>query len=322
MGAQGEERRAKLAVLASRQHGVVAYWQLIRLGFSRREIARMAEKDQLHRLHRGVYAVGHPNVSLEGRYMAATLACGEGAVLSHWSAAGHWELLGVRQGAEIHVSAPGHRRPTAAIKAHWVPGLDGRDCTLRDRIPVTTVARTLLDLGAIATPKQLQRATNQAERKGLLAESAVRELIERNRGRKGIKEFVAVTAAVNASTHRTRSDLEVAFLNFCRGYRLPTPVNNGKVGGFEVDMHWPGTKLIVELDDYEYHRTPTSFEKDRRMDAELKLKGYTVLRVTGTWIDTDPHGLAKTLRALLQAEAVDVPPVAQPLRQPRRVRGQ
>jgi very-short-patch-repair endonuclease len=322
MREEREERRARLAVLAGNQHAVVAYWQLIRLGFDRGEIDRLVAGKFLHRLHRGVYAVGHPNVSLQGSYKAAVLACGEGAVLSHWSAAGHWELLGVRQGAEIHVSAPGHRRPTAAIKAHWVPGLDGRDCTLRDRIPVTTVARTLLDLGAIATPKQLQRATNQAERKGLLAESAVRELIDRNRGRKGIKEFVAVTAAVNAGTHRTRSDLEVAFLDFCRRHHIEEPVSNGKVEGFEVDMHWPGTRLIVELDDYEYHRTPTSFEQDRRRDAELKLKGYTVIRVTGAWLDTDPHGLARTLRALLQAEAVDVPPVAQPLRQPRRVRGQ
>lgn len=321
MREEREERRAKLALLAGNQHAVVAYWQLIRLGFDRGEIDRLVAGKFLHRLHRGVYAVGHANVSQQGRYMAATLACGEGAVLSHWSAAGHWELLGIRQGAEIHVSAPRHRRPPAAIKAHWTPGLHARDCTLRDRIPVTTVARTLLDLAAIATPKQLQRATNQAERKGLLTESAVRELIERNRGRKGIKEFVAVTAAVTASTHRTRSDLEVAFLNFCRRYRLPTPVSNRKVEGIEVDMHWPGTRLIVELDSYEYHRTPTSFEQDRRRDAELKLRGYTVIRVTGAWLDTDPQGLARTLRALLQAEGVDVAAVAQPLRQARRVGG-
>src|SRR3954462_843091 len=99
-----------MAVLASRQHGVVATWQLMRLGFTRREVAGMAERGQLHQLHRGVYAVGHANVSQQGRYMAAVLACGEGAVLSHWSAAAHWELLGARKGAEIHVSALRHRR--------------------------------------------------------------------------------------------------------------------------------------------------------------------------------------------------------------------
>jgi very-short-patch-repair endonuclease len=322
MGAQREEHRAKLAVLASRQHGVVAFWQLIRFGFTRRQVAGMVERGHLHRLHRGVYAVGHPNVSQQGHYMAATLACGEGAVLSHWSAAGHWTLLGVRDGAEINVSARRHRRPTGAITAHWVPGLDSRDCTLRDGIPVTTVARTLLDLAAVATPKQLQRATNQAERNGWLTERAVRELIERNGRRKAIRHFVAVTASVNAGTHRTRSDLEVAFLDFCRAHRIGQPVCNAFVEGYEVDMHWPGTKLIVELDSYEYHRTPTSFEQDRRRDAELKLRGYTVIRVTGAWIDTDPQRLARTLRALLQAEAVDVAAVAQPLRQPGRVGGQ
>jgi very-short-patch-repair endonuclease len=322
MREEREERRARLAVLAGNQHAVVAYWQLIRLGFDRGEIDRLAAGKFLHRLHRGVYAVGHPNVSLQGSLHGGRLGVRRrrsGEPLERRGALG---TARGPAGRRVHVSAPRHRRPTAAIKPHWVPGLDSRDCTRRDGIPVTTVTRTLLDLAAIATPKQLQRATNQAERKGLLTESAVRELIERNRGRKGIKEFVAVTAAVNAGTHRTRSDLEVAFLDFCRRHHIEEPVSNGKVEGFEVDMHWPGTRLIVELDDYEYHRTPTSFEQDRRRDAELKLKGYTVIRVTGAWLDTDPHGLARTLRALLQAEAVDVPPVAQPLRQPRRVRGQ
>jgi very-short-patch-repair endonuclease len=165
------------------------------------------------------------------------------------------------------------------------------------------VARTLLDLAAVATPKQLQRATNQAERSGWLTEQTVRDLIDRNRGRKGIKQFVAVTASVNAGTRRTRSDLEVDFLDFCMRHHIRRPVTNAIVEGYEVDMHWPGTRLIVELDSYEYHRTPTSFEQDRRRDAELKLKSYTVIRVTGTWLATDPRGLANTLHALLAISA-------------------
>jgi len=172
--------------------------------------------------------------------------------------------------------------------------------TLRRGIPITTVPRTLLDLAAVATEKQLRRATNEAERKGLLTERAVRDLVERHKGRKGMKAFVAVTAAVNAGTHRTRSDLEADFLEFCRTHRIRKPVSNGEVEGYEVDMHWPGTTVIVELDDYRYHGTPTSFEQDRRRDADLQLKGYTVIRVTGAWMDTDPAGLARTIRQLLR----------------------
>jgi very-short-patch-repair endonuclease len=291
------ERRAKLARLAGRQHGVVSYSQLRRLGFDRGAIDRLVTAGFLHRLFRGVYAVGHPNVTRDGRFMAAVLTCGSEAVLNCWAATAHWELLGWRDGAVIDVAVVGHRRGQRGIRTHRVAQVER---TLRRGIPITTVPRTLLDLAAVATEKQLRRATNEAERKGLLTERAVRDLVERHKGRKGMKAFVAVTAAVNAGTHRTRSDLEADFLEFCRTHRIRKPVSNGEVEGYEVDMHWPGTTLIVELDDYRYHGTPTSFEQDRRRDADLKLKGYTVIRVTGAWMDTDPAGLARTIRQLLR----------------------
>lgn len=229
--------------------------------------------------------------------MAAVLTCGPEAVLNSWAATAHWELLGWRDGAVIDVAVVGHRRGQRGIRTHRVAEIER---TRRHGIPITTVGRTLLDLAAVATEKQLRRATNEAERRGLLTERAVRDLVERHRGRRGMKAFVAVTAAVNAGTHRTRSDLEDDFFDFCKRHRLPTPVSNGEVEGYEVDMHWTGTKLIVELDDYRYHGTPTSFEQDRRRDADLKLKGYTVIRVTGAWMDTDPAGLARTIRQLLR----------------------
>jgi very-short-patch-repair endonuclease len=286
-----------MAMLAGRQHGVLALRQLLALDFSRREVEGMVQRRWLHRLYRAVYAVGHPDVTREGRFMAAALAYGPEGTLAHWAAAAHWELLGWRNGATIDVSVVGHRRAQRGTRVHRVQSLER---TLHHGVPITTVPRTLLDLAGVASPAQLRRATNQAERRGWLTEQAVRDLIERYGGRKGMKAFVAVTAAVNAGTHRTRSDLEDDFLAFCRRRRLPTPVANGKVEGYEVDMHWPGTKLIVELDSYEYHRTPTSFEQDRRKDADLKLKGYTVIRVTGAWMDTDPAGLAATIRQLLR----------------------
>jgi len=229
--------------------------------------------------------------------MAAVLACGPGARLSHWSAAAHWELLGTRNGVAIHVSAPGHLRGQKAITVHRVPLCES---TKRHGIPVTTVPRTLLDLAAIASPKQLRRATNQAERKGWLDHRAVRELIGNHPRRSGMKAFVAVIASVHPLTRRTRSDLEADFLVLCRGEGIERPVSNGRIEGYEVDMHWPGTKLIVELDSYEYHRTPTQFDEDRRRDAALKLKGYTVIRVSDAWLLDDPKGVAETIRQLLR----------------------
>jgi very-short-patch-repair endonuclease len=114
--------------------------------------------------------------------------------------------------------------------------------------------------------------------------------------------FRAATAAINPGTRRTRSDFEDAFLTLCRKHRLPTPDSNTKLAGFEVDFHFPGTNLIVELDSYEYHRTPAEFDADRRKDAALKRKGYEVLRVSDAWFDSDPDGVAQTVRQLLERQ--------------------
>lgn len=220
MDAEREERRARLAALAARQHGVVAYWQLVRLGFERGEINRVVRAYLLHRLHKGVYAVGHPGVSREGHFMAAVLTGGPYAVLSHWSAAEHWKLLKTRRRL-IAITAPTHRRASKLVKPHWVPDLDEGERTKRDRIPITTVPRTLLDLAAVAPPKQLRRAVNEAERLGLLNNRAMKETLERHHGRKGIKALRAVIAAVDPQTRRTRSDLEVDFLALCHRHGIP-----------------------------------------------------------------------------------------------------
>jgi very-short-patch-repair endonuclease len=298
MGGKSGSRDWAVAELARRQHGTVAVWQLLQLGLSRREIERRVGSGRIHRVHRGVYAVGHVALSREGQLMAAVVACGPGAVLSHWSAAELWRLLEARHGV-IDVSVLGHRRGVEGIRTHRLRELVPCERTRRHAIPVTSVPRTLFDLAAVATTRQLQRATNEAERGGWLNRRAVEELCVRHRGRKGIKEFQAVTAAVCPSTHRTRSDLEVDFLALCVRHRLPAPEVNARIEGFEVDMHWPGTRLIVELDGYEYHRTGAAFEADRRRDAHLQTKGYTVIRVTGAWLNADPDGVAATIRHLL-----------------------
>jgi predicted transcriptional regulator of viral defense system len=290
-------RDLRLADLAARQHGVVAYWQLFALGLSRSAIERRVRAGRLHRVYRSVYAVGHIGLSHEGRDMAAVLACGAGAVLSHWSAGSRWKLLRPLHGL-VHVSVPRDCR-IPRIRTHQVASLHARDCTKRDGIPITTVPRTLLDIAGVADERTLRRAVNQAARSGWLNLRAIDDTLQRNPRRKGTKQLRAVIAAVNPSTHRTRSDLEVAFLQLCRRYGIPTPVVNGKVLGIEVDFRWPGANLIVELDGYEYHRTAQEFENDRRRDAYLKKHGYEVLRVSDGWLNDDPEGVADTVKILL-----------------------
>jgi hypothetical protein len=230
--------------------------------------------------------------------MAAVLTCGPDAVLSYWSAAIHWGLLRTRR-TVTDVSVPGNRRLQRAIRVHRVPGLEPRDCTKRLGIPITTVPRTLFDIAGEAHPRQLRRAVNQADREGWLNHRAIAQLLDNHPRRKGTKALRAVIAAVHPQTHRTRSDLEAAFLGLCHNYGLPTPTPNVEIEGYEVDMHFPGTNLIVELDSYEYHRTPAEFAADRRKDAHLKTLGYDVLRVADSWLDSDPQGVATTIRKLL-----------------------
>ena len=286
-----------LAKLGSTQHGVVAVWQLLELGFSRREIAVRVESRRFHRVYRGVYAVGHPARTAEALEMAAVLACGPQAVLSHWTAAARWALIRPVHGP-VHVIAQSDRKAQRGMRPH-TSHLHPHDRTRRDGIPITTVPRTLLDLSAVADERTLRRAVNQAERTGWLNRRAIHELLQRNPRRKGSKQLRSVIAAVNPTTRRTRSDLEVAFMALCKAHHLPEPVANTEVIGIEVDMHWPGTTLIVELDCYEYHRTPQEFENDRRRDAHLKRNGYDVVRVTDVWLDSDPEDVAETVRTLL-----------------------
>jgi len=286
-----------MANLAARQHGAVAYRQLLELGFSGREIEGLVRTGRLHRVHRGVFAVGHPALTREGRCMAAVLACGSGALLSHWSAAWVWELLHP-QDTSIDVLVPRHRRPHTGVRLRAGTVHRG-ERTIRDGIPITTVPRTLLDLAATANERQLRHATNEAARHGWLNARAIGELLRRHPRRRGVPALRAVLASVSPQTRRTRSDLEDLFLRVCRRYRLPTPISNAEIEGFEVDFHFPGTNLIVELDSYEYHRTPYEFDQDRRRDAQLKKHAYEVLRVSEMWLDSDPSDVAETIRELL-----------------------
>jgi very-short-patch-repair endonuclease len=282
----------EIAKLAGNQHAVVAYRQLIALGLSRGAIQARVRSGRLHPIHRGVYSVGHAVISRRGELMAAVLACGPNAALSRYSAAELWELL-PRKGAVIDVVNATRSRDRKGIRVHEGSG----DRTKRHNIPVTTVARTLLDL---ATTKDLPRAIEAAERSGWLNQREIRELCERHPRRKGLKALRAAMAAYDPLMRHTRSELERDFLRECRRLGLPKPEVNVKVEGFEVDMFWREAKLIVELDSWEFHRTRPAFERDRRRDAALLVKGYRVLRVSYDWLATDPRGVAETIWAQCQ----------------------
>jgi very-short-patch-repair endonuclease len=290
----------ELADLATRQHGVVAHWQLLELGFSARGIIRGVERGRLHRVHRGVYAVGHRLLSVKGRMLAAVLACGRDAVLSHRSAGHLWEVRPTASGLlEVTVAGSGRRHP--GIRVHRVRRLDSRDCTVVDGIPVTTVARTLLDLAEVITPRQLENAIEGAERRRLFDLDAINDLCGRSPGRRGRKPLKAALADYKEPP-RTRRELERLFIDVCRNGNLPRPVCNTIVNGHEVDATWPNTNLIVELDSWEFHgKTRAAFEDDRRRDAKLLLAGYRVVRLTWRRLHREPDAVAGELRALLAA---------------------
>lgn len=280
-----------IAAVARTQHGVISYEQLLSLGLSRSAIERRVRAGRLHPLHAGVYAVGHTRLSRNGRFMAAVLACGEGAVLSHRSAAAHWNLTReapVRTDVTVP-SRGGRKRP--GITIHRTRRLPGQERTSKDGIPVTIVARTLLDL-ADAVP--VEGAVARADRAELLDIDEVHRTIAENPGRRGTKRLLdALDAPI-----LTRSELEEAFRALARSAGVPEPQVNTRAAGLEVDFHWPSHHLVVEADGNRYHRGLERQERDRRREAILARAGIRTHRFTHRQIVRKPSDVEATLRAL------------------------
>ncbi len=290
-----------IADRAERQHGVIARRQLRELALSTATIERRLASGRLHRLHYGVYAVGHRALTPAGRWMGAVLAAGPGAVLSHRSAAALW---GIRPtaGSRIDVMVPGSgRRNRPGIAVHVTRELD-RDRTERAGIPITSIARTLLDLAEVVPEGQIARAFEQAERLQLLDLNAVEEVCRRCLGRRGLGALARVAADQSGPPAFTRSELERAFLDFCDEEWLPKPRVNQLICGLEVDMVWPTWRLVVELDGYAFHRTRAAFERDRARDVLLQGAGYRVLRFTDRRLRQEPEAIADTLRAFIRVD--------------------
>ena len=289
------ERLWALAELAGRQGGVIAVWQLLDLGFSRSVIKHWVAAKRLHRIHQGVYTLGHAAIGLRGRLMGAVIACGRDAVLSWRSAKAWWAILPSDRGL-IDVSDAGrHRRK--GIDAHQVR-LDPRDRTVHEGIPITTVARSLLDLAGAVPLRRLAKAVETAERLNLFDLVAIQDVLTRTPGHHGHKQLLSLLDD-HTPTPMTRSELEDAFWDLVNEENLPRPEGNANVGPYEVDFLWEDQRVIVELDSWGFHGTRQAFERDRERDIELRLLGYTVIRVTERRLTRDRARLAHQLRNLL-----------------------
>jgi Transcriptional regulator, AbiEi antitoxin/AbiEi antitoxin C-terminal domain/Protein of unknown function (DUF559) len=288
-----------VAGLACDQHGVVSRRQLRGLGLSDDAVDRRVAAGRLHRLHRGVYAVGHPRLTGHGRWMAAVLACGDGAALFGASAAALW---GIRRSnaARIHVVVPtdAGRATRPAIRVHRIRTLRPVEVTIEDGIRVTTPARTILDLAATLKTEALHRALDRAEILELTDYPALYARARAHPGHRGAGPLRAAVAAYLAGT-MTRSELEDLFLAVCRRHALPRPIVNGDVEGFEVDFLFAEQRLIVETDSWRYHKTRRAFDADRARDAIHLRGGYRTVRFTDRRLETDQAGVGATLRALL-----------------------
>jgi very-short-patch-repair endonuclease len=275
------------AEIARRQHGVVARRQLLRIGITGSAIDRLVRSGWLHPLHRGVYAVGHRAVGSHGRDLAAVLAAGPGAALGLESGAALWAMTSWRGDVQV---LGRHSAKRAGFVVHRTRSLPRSDITRHYGIPVTTPARTLIDLATVVDADTLEAALAEAQIRGLIRPEA---LIPRATG--------ALARALGKS-EPTRSQLERAFRRFIEEHDLPRPVINGFVEGFEVDAHWPQARLIVEVDGWRFHSTRAAFEADRERDAILHATGWTVVRVTGRQLHADTAARIRRLtRALPRA---------------------
>jgi hypothetical protein len=276
----------RIAQIARVQHGIITAAQLAEAGLTKAAVSQRAGRGRLHRIHQGVYAVGHYALSNEARWTAAVLACGLGAVLSHGAAAVHWGLLRPLDGP-IDVTVPTHngRQRRRGIRIHRcaalgaplsIDPLQKRPAslvTVRDYIPVTTVARTIADLPSTLAPYLVRRAIRQAE-------------------------FLKLPVGIE--TDRTRSDLERDFLRLCRRYGLPLPEVNVLIDDMTVDFLWRDVRLVVETDSYATHGGTIAFEDDRERDLRLRRLGYAIHHFSERQLELEPAAVAADVAAALR----------------------
>lgn len=276
--------------MVAAQFGVVTRAQLLAAGMDSPGISLRVRDGRLHRLYPGVYAVGHPVLVPDGRRLAAVLACGPGAALSHGSAAtlhGLW-----RSSAQMHVTVPRngpHSR--GGLTVHRVRRLAEDDVMTINGIRVTTVARTALDVAEEAPPRIVANLLERAQREGVFDLAAMRATVDRNPGRRSAK---VLTEALDLEAPSTR-ELQQRFLRLCRTHGIPEPEQEVQIGPYHVDFLWREARLAVETDGRQYHEIVAAFERDRQRDLDLASRGLQTLRVTWRMVTRQAAPLAATL---------------------------
>jgi very-short-patch-repair endonuclease/predicted transcriptional regulator of viral defense system len=290
-----DEERA-IAELARLQRGVVAREQLIALGLGAGAIKHRLRQGRLQRLHRGVYAVGHSNLARQARWLAATLAYAPDGVLSYRAGGAHWQLIRDMGWCEVTVPAKRRRRP--GIELH-LARLAPDEITVLDGVPVTTAPRTLFDLAAVLSGRQLERAINEAEVRQLWDELSLEHLLRRYPRRAGNATVRAALHGRQQGSTITRSELEDMFIALVDEANLPRPQINALVESFEVDAVWRAARVVIELDGRRTHGTAAAFEADRERDRRLAAAGWRPVRVTYRQMTRTPVALIDDLRRLL-----------------------
>jgi very-short-patch-repair endonuclease len=283
-----------VAWVADQQLGLITTQQLEAAGVGRGAIAARRARRVLHPVHRGVYLVGHSTLLPGARALAAVLACGRRVYVSHLAAAGLWGLV-AEESPDVEVTVPGRNcRSRAGIIVHKTSVLHPRDRTTRFGIPITAPARTLIDHLATCGYEEGERAIAEGLALRLLTEPQLRAACDRAPHRAGVA-LVRAILGQPGGPRRTRSDGERAMLRLIRAARLPVPLTNHPVEGFNADFFWPEVGLIVEVDGGDFHRPRPAFERDHRRDIVHKDAGHEVLRVTGRQLDQEQLYMATVI---------------------------
>jgi very-short-patch-repair endonuclease len=286
--------------LVERQHGVVTRAQLVAAGLSTSGIDHRIETGRLHTLSHGVYAVGRPLLTRHGQRMAAVLACGPHAVLSHGSAAALWEIGAERPGT-IEVSVlTGTQRRREGVVVHRRAALATREVTVHGGIPLTAPIRTLVDIACRLGRRKLEGAIKEADVRGLCDPEALRTALEDIRGQRGVGRLRSLLD--RRTLVLTDTELERRFLPIARRAGLQPPQTQRRVNGFRVDFFWPELGLVVETDGLRYHRTPAQQAEDRVRDQAHTAAGLTPLRFTHGQVSYEARHVENTLRSVVRRQ--------------------
>jgi very-short-patch-repair endonuclease len=286
---------AQVAWRAARQHGAISHRQLTDAGLSQTEIDGRVAAGWLHRKHRGVFAVGHPGLTQRGAWMAAVLAGGDDAALSHRSAGALWGLC--PDAAQPEITVPGRkRRDQRGVTVHGGAFRPG-ETLLVDGIRVTKVGRTLLDLAEVLSLDDLVKAIDNATNSRRLGRGTMSSVIKSARGRRGLKPLRQALLMTRPQDVLTRSELERRALLLIKRARLAQPEVNVRLHGYEVDLLWRQHRLVVELDSRQHHGTDTAQDRDTRRTGNLRKYGYTTLRFTWRQVVNDPDWITSVLTA-------------------------